>query len=75
MDDNGLKVNIGIKREKGKSPVPVTITVPPDQVWMYYKLTEQEKLLGGIKTAVQIIAVIVLLTAILAACGALGLRV
>ncbi len=74
MNENGLTVTVGTKHEQGKAPVPVTITVPQEQVWLYYKMTEQEKLLRGIKTAVQIVAVIVLITAILAACSALGLR-
>jgi hypothetical protein len=48
-----------------------TLHVPEDQAWLLHILSEQTKILKSINTAIQIIAVIILLSVIVAACSAL----
>jgi hypothetical protein len=48
-----------------------TLNAPEDQAWLEDILYDQTKILKSINTAVQIIAVLILLSVIVAACSAL----
>ncbi len=69
MDEKSDITITTTKYEKGKTPTQTNVVVPANQAWLYYAIAEQTKLLKQINTAVEIVAVIVLLTAIVTGCG------
>jgi hypothetical protein len=76
MDANipGPVIEIDTKYQQGKKVGGTTIPVPPDQAWLFYKLDRQEKILGGIRSWVTFLGVLVILSVIFAACSALGIH-
>lgn len=76
MDTNtqGPVVEVDTKYQQGKKIGGTTIIVPPEQAWLYYKLDRQEKILGGIRTWVSFLGILVIIGLVFAACSALGLR-
>ncbi|MGA2504239.1 MAG: hypothetical protein ABSG01_09135 [Anaerolineales bacterium] len=72
MPENTVKPylpTVIVSSEKGKSDIH--LVVPNDQIWLYAMMERQEKVLNGIKTACTIIAVLIILTVVMAACSAL----
>jgi uncharacterized protein YmfQ (DUF2313 family) len=63
-------VTIANEDKKGIA-YPRDVLIPSDQEWLWHMLFEQTKILKKINTAVQIIAVIILLSVIVAACSAI----
>ncbi len=51
---------------KGGFPTQRDVSIPNDQEWLWFMLSEQTKILKKINTAIQIVAVIVILTALFA---------
>ena len=75
MDENiqGPVVEVDTKYQQGKKVGGTTITVPPEQAWLYYKLDRQEKILGGIRTWVTFLGILVVIGLVVAGYQALGL--
>jgi hypothetical protein len=75
MDENiqGPVIEVDTKYQQGKKVGGTTITVPPEQAWLFYKLDRQEKILGGIRSWVTFLGILVVIGLVVAGCQALGL--
>ena len=73
MEQKDWSMTIGERHEKGKLPIPINVIIPAGQIWLYYKLDRQEKILGNIRSSVTFMGIILILSIIFAACSALGI--